>query len=94
MKNHPLKIESDVSPESGSIFFSRGHHDSQLFLAAVREYGAEGHLTEPRRGRLRRQRPGGLLWLPSFLLLKRYDWFPSTISYGNETSVPKRGEKK
>ena len=94
MKTYPLKIESDESLEGGAIFFSQGHHDSRLFLAAVREYGADGHLTEPRRERLRRKRPGGLLWLPSYLLMKRYDWFPCTISHGHETCKSKCEEMK
>ncbi len=80
MKTYPLKIECDASPDGGAIYFSRGQHDSELFLAAVREFGMQGFLTKPEHSRLRRIRPGGFLWLPSYLLVRRYDWFPCTIS--------------
>jgi hypothetical protein len=78
MKSYPLKVFFDNTTDD-RLYLSYGRHDSEQFFAAVREYGATGRLTEPRRGRLRRMRPKGILWFFSFLTTS-YGFRPYTLT--------------
>jgi hypothetical protein len=79
MKNYPLKVIFDGTGDD-RVYLAHGHHDPELFLTAVREYGATGQLTPPKHGRLRRIRPQGILWYLSFLTT-RYGFRPYTLCF-------------